>query len=77
MSLDVFELLAEMREGFVPSPNDKKGVSVNLEVFKNALAHLPYRQVLLTRDDQTFYELILEEHAVARLRRFEKEPASR
>ncbi len=76
VSLDVLELLAEIREGFVPSPNDIQGFFVNLVIFKNALAHLPYRQVLLTRDDQTFYELILEKNAVARLRRFEKEPAA-
>ncbi len=73
VSLDVFELLAEIREGFVPSPNDIQGFYVNLVIFKNALAHLPYRQVLLTRDDQTFYELILENNAVARLRRFAEE----
>ena len=76
VSLDVLELLAEIREGFVPSPNDIQGYFINLVIFKNALAHLPYRQVLLTRDDQTFYELILEKNAVARLRRFEKEPAA-
>ena len=44
-------------------------------IFKNALGHLPYRQALLTRDDQTFYELVLEQSAVTTLRRAEEEPS--
>jgi len=76
VSLDVLELLAEMKAGFVPSPNDIQGYFVNLVIFKNALAHLPFRQLLLTRDDQEFYELGLEGNAVARLRRLEKERAN-
>jgi len=67
VSLDVLELLAQIREGFTPSPDDIEGFFVNLITFKNALAHLPYRRVLLTRDDVQFYELVLEEVAVVTL----------
>jgi len=68
VSLDLLELLAQIREGFTPSPNDVEGFFINLIIFKNALAHLPYRRVLLTRDDVQFYELVLEENAVVTLR---------
>ena len=63
VSLDLLELLAQIREGFTPSPDDIEGFFINLIMFKNALAHLPYRRVLLTRDDAQFYELVLEENA--------------
>lgn len=63
VSLDVLELLTQVCAGFVPSLNDIHGEYINLVIFKNALAHLPYRRVLLTRDDHTFYELILREPA--------------
>lgn len=72
VSLDVLELLAEIRQGFVPSPNDIQGFFINLIIFKNALAHLPYRSVLLTRDDQSFYELALDGIDTAVLRRVEE-----
>ncbi len=72
VSLDVLELLAQIRDGFVPSPNDIRGYFINLIIFKNALTHLPYRRVLLTRDDQTFYELALQDVATAVLRRAEE-----
>jgi len=67
VSLDVLELLAQIREGFTPSPDDIEGFFINLIMFKNALAHLPYRQVLLTRDDVQFYELVLKDNAVVTL----------
>jgi len=72
ISLDVLELLAQIRDGFVPSPNDIRGFFINLIIFKNALTHLPYRRVLLTRDDQTFFELALQDVDVAVLRRVEE-----
>lgn len=69
ISLDVLELLAQIRDGFVPSPNDVRGFFINLIIFKNALGHLPYRRALLTRDDESFYELALQDTATAVLRR--------
>jgi serine/threonine protein kinase len=67
VSLDLLELLAQIREGFVPSPDDIGGFFINLVMFKNGLAHLPYRRVLLTRDDAHFYELALRENSVITL----------
>jgi len=72
VSLDVLELLTQIGDGFVPSPNDIRGFFINLIIFKNALSHLPYRRALLTRDDQTFYELTLQDIATVVLRRTEE-----
>ena len=63
LSLDLFELLDQIRNGYIPSPNDLEGFFLNLVIFKNALAHLPFRRVLLTRDDQLFYEVIQNKDA--------------
>lgn len=57
VSLDLLELLEEINNGYVPSPDDISGIFINLLTFKNALAHLPYNRVLLTRDDRRYYEL--------------------
>jgi hypothetical protein len=57
ISLDLLELLEEINEGYIPSPDDISGIFINLLTFKNALAHLPYNRVLLTRDDKRYYEL--------------------
>ena len=70
VSLDLLELLAQIRDGFTPSPDDISGIYINLTIFRNALAHLPYRRVLLTRDDVTFYELIQDETALITLQRW-------
>ena len=57
ISLDLLELLEQINEGYVPSPDDIGGIFINLMTFKNALAHLPYKRVLLTRDDKQYFEL--------------------
>lgn len=57
VSLDLLELLEEINGGYIPSPDDISGIFINLLTFKNALAHLPYTRVLLTRDDKRYYEL--------------------
>lgn len=74
VSLDLLELLAQMQDGFSPSPGDIGGYFINLVIFKNALAHLPYRRVLLTRDDKTFYEVLLGEDMIVTLRGMENNP---
>ncbi len=73
ISLDILELLYQISRGQVPSPDELSGVYVNLIIFKNALAHLPYQRVLLTRDDEQFFEVALEGVGVARLRKLELE----
>lgn len=69
VSLDLLELLYQVTNGFVPSPDAISGVFVNLTIFKNALAHLPYKRVLLTRDDLQFYELELKDVGIVELQK--------
>jgi hypothetical protein len=71
VSLDLLELLVQIRDGFMPSPDDISGFFINLVIFKNALAHLPYRKVLLTRDNKQFYELSQDDTTVITLRKRE------
>jgi hypothetical protein len=73
VSLDLLELLEEINNGYVPSPDDISGIFINLLTFKNALAHLPYDQVLLTRDDRRFFKLHQTSDAVLHLGVYEPE----
>ncbi|MEO8286995.1 MAG: protein kinase [Chloroflexota bacterium] len=82
VSLDVLELLFQVQKGFIPSLDDVRGFFVNLVIFRNALSHLPYRQVVLTRDDGQYYEIALRGGGVVELhpwsaeRELEKERTS-
>lgn len=71
VSLDLLELLYQVTNGFIPSPDDMSGVFVNLTIFKNALAHLQYKRVLLTRDDLQFFELGFKDVGIVQLERLE------
>jgi hypothetical protein len=73
VSLDLLELLEEINGGYIPSPDDISGIFINLLTFKNALAHLPYTRVLLTRDDKRYYELTQSGEASIRLQVWQPE----
>lgn len=73
VSLDLLELLEEINEGYIPSPDDVSGIFINLLTFKNALAHLPYTRVLLTRDDKRYYELTQLDQARLRIQVWQPE----
>jgi hypothetical protein len=73
ISLDLLELLKEINNGYVPSMDDRNSIFINLTTFKNALAHLRYNRVLLTRDDKHFYELTQTDDARIRLQVWESE----
>ncbi len=71
VTLDVWELLARVSEGYLPSFYDLGGHYLNLVIFKNALTHLHYRRALLTRDDRSFFEVRQEARGRISLRRYE------
>ena len=73
VSLDLLELLEEINGGYIPSADDVSGIFINLLTFKNALAHLHYDRVLLTRDDQRYYELTQVDRARLRLQVWQPE----
>ncbi len=48
MSLDVYEMLQRLNEGYRPSVEEEQGYYLSLAVFKNQLGSAPYQEVLLT-----------------------------
>jgi serine/threonine protein kinase len=71
VTLDVWELLVRVSQGYLPSFYDLGGHYLNLVIFKNALTHLHYRRALLTRDDLTFFEVRQEARGRVSLRRYQ------
>lgn len=57
ISLDLYEMLYFIQQGFSPSLNDLKGKFIELIVFKNLLENLSYNEVVVTRDNITFYNI--------------------
>lgn len=57
VSLDVYEMLARLNDGYRPSLEELQGYYLSLAVFKNVLASAPYQEVLLTRTGHDFYRV--------------------
>lgn len=57
ISLDLFELLQKVRNGYVPSGSELKGFFLNLLMFKKQLTALPAQAIILTEDELQFYRL--------------------
>ena len=58
ISLDLYEMLFFIQQGFSPSLNDLKGKFIELIVFKNLLENLSYNDVVVTRDNIAFYKIM-------------------
>jgi hypothetical protein len=61
ISLDLYEMLYFIQQGFSPSLNDLRGKFIELMIFKNLLENLSYDRVLLTDDNYTFFEVVKTE----------------
>lgn len=57
VSLDIYEMLARLNDGYRPSLEELQGYYLSLAVFKNVLASAPYQEVLLTRTGHDFYRI--------------------
>lgn len=57
ISLDLFEMLYFIQQGYSPSLNDLRGKFIELTIFKNLLENLTYNKVVVTRDNREFYEI--------------------
>jgi hypothetical protein len=55
VSLDVYEMLQRLNEGYRPSVEEERGYYLSLVVFKNQLGSAPYQEVLLTTGGRDFY----------------------
>ncbi|RWJ10200.1 MAG: serine/threonine-protein kinase PknK, partial [Mesorhizobium sp.] len=65
VSLDVYEMLQRLNEGYRPSVEEEQGHYLSLAVFKNQLGSAPYQEVLLSTSGHDFYRVA--RHADGRL----------
>jgi hypothetical protein len=65
VSLDVYEMLRRLNEGYRPSVEEEQGYYLSLAVFKNLLGSAPYQEVLLSTSGHDFYRVA--RHADGRL----------
>lgn len=57
ISLDLYEMLYFIQQGFSPSLNDLRGKYVELIIFKNLLENLNYKEVIVTKDNIEFFKI--------------------
>lgn len=57
ISLDLYEMLHFISNGYSPSLNDLRGRYIELQIFKNLLENLEYNEVLVTKDNLDFYSI--------------------
>lgn len=57
VSLDLYEMLYFIQQGFSPSLNDLRGKFVELIIFKNLLENLSYNEVIVTSDNIEFHKI--------------------
>jgi hypothetical protein len=60
VSLDVFEMLQRLNDGYRPSVEEEQGYCLSLAVFKNLLGSAPYQEVLLSTSGHDFYRIALQ-----------------
>lgn len=61
ISLDLYEMLYFIKQGFSPSINDMRGRFIELQVFKNLLENKSYNEVLVTKNNKSFFVISLEQ----------------
>lgn len=62
VSLDLFEMLEFIKEGFSPSVNDLRGRFIELQIFKNLLEAKTYKEILVTKNNRKFTVVRLDEN---------------
>lgn len=61
VSLDLFEMLRYIKDGFTPSTNDLKGKFIELQIFKNLLESKTYNEILVTKNNKKFSIISFDE----------------
>ena len=57
ISLDLYEMLMRIRDGYVPAAGEMRAFFLNLLMFKKQLLSNPSNRLLLTDNDYTLYEM--------------------
>ncbi|OAV65360.1 Serine/threonine-protein kinase pknE [Bacteroidales bacterium Barb6XT] len=60
VSLDLYEMLHFIKQGFSPSLNDLRGRFIELQIFKNLLENRTYNEVIVTKDNKDFFIISLD-----------------
>lgn len=60
ISLDLLEMMELIRHGYRPTAADLQGLFVNLLIFRNELVSTTFDRVLLSADDEEFFEVSAE-----------------
>ena len=61
VSLDLFEMLQYINNGFSPSINDMQGKFIELQILKNLLERKTYNEILVTKNNKKFFVVKLNE----------------
>jgi serine/threonine protein kinase len=72
INLDIYEMLMRLNNGYRPSIEEQEGFYLSLAVFKNLLASVPYKEVLLTKAGHRFYEISRSDSGVLSMQVSEK-----
>ena len=64
VSLDLYEMLYYIKNGFSPSLSDLRGRFIELQVFKNLLASETYTEVIVTNNEKSYYKISLKKHTM-------------
>ena len=64
LPLDLVELLLSIHAGHGLSRDEVQGASLNLTIFKNALARLPYQELLLVHHDRRYTISLASDHTL-------------
>ena len=72
ITLDVYEMLTKLNDGYRPSIEDLQGLYRSLAVFKNILASAPYQEVLVTESGYEFYRISREPTGILALTRVQE-----
>jgi len=67
ISLDIYEMLMRLNNGYRPSIEEQEGFYLSLAVFKNILSAAPYQEVLLTETGHRFYQINRDQDGVLSL----------
>ena len=72
INLDIYEMLMRLNNGYRPSIEEQEGFYLSLAVFKNLLASVPYKEVLVTKTGHLFYEIRRMDNGALSMRVSEK-----
>lgn len=61
VSLDLYEMLQYINNGFSPSINDMQGKFIELQIFKNLLESKSYNEILVTKNNKKFFVVRLNQ----------------